>query len=118
MNKKKRSIKKSILLKKKEKKAVATLKEILSQKFNLIDIRLFGSKARGESTPGSDIDIMIEIAESNTDIRYQIYDIIFEINLENDIFISTTIFSRKELEDGPMAESPIYKIIHKEGIPI
>jgi hypothetical protein len=47
-----------------------------------------------------------------------IYDIIFDINLENDTFISTTIFNIKEIEDGPMAESPIYKIICKEGIPI
>ena len=111
-------MKKSILLKKNEQRAIANLKEILSKKFDLIEFRLFGSKARGESTPESDVDVMIEIAESNPDIRLQIYDITFEINLENDTFISMTIFSKKEIEDGPMAESPIYKIIHKEGVPI
>ncbi len=111
-------MKKSILLKENEERAITSLKEILSKKFNLIELRLFGSKARGESTQESDLDVMIEIAESNYDIRSQIYDIIFEINLENDTFISSTIFSKKELEDGPMGESPIYKIIHKEGVPI
>lgn len=111
-------MKKSMLLKKNEERAIIKLKEILSKRFNLIELRLFGSKARGDSTSESDIDVMIEIAESNPDIRLQIYDIIFEINLENDTFISTTIFSKKEIEDGPMGESPIYKIIHKEGVPI
>lgn len=111
-------MKKSMLLKKNEERAIIKLKEILSKRFNLIELRLFGSKARGDSTSESDIDVMIEIAESNPDIRSQISDIIFEINLENDTFISTTIFSKKEIEDGPMGESPIYKIIHKEGVPI
>ena len=111
-------MKKSILLKENEERAITRLNEILSKKINLIELRLFGSKARGESTQESDLDVMIEIAESNYDIRSQIYDIIFEINLENDTFISSTIFSKKELEDGPMGESPIYKIIHKEGVPI
>lgn len=111
-------MKKSVLLKENEEKAVENLKKILSKKFNIVEMRLFGSKARGDNTPGSDIDVMIEIAEAGPYIRSQIYDIIFEINLENDTFISTTIFSKKEIEDGPMAESPIYKVIQKEGIPI
>lgn len=106
------------MLKRNEERAITTLKEILSKKFNLIELRLFGSKVRGEDTSESDIDVMIEIGEYNPDIRSEIYDIIFEINLENDTFISVIIFSTKEIEDGPMAEYPIYKIIHKEGVPI
>jgi predicted nucleotidyltransferase len=108
-------MKESIVLKENEKRAITMLKKILSEKYNIIELRLFGSKACGESTPESDMDVMIKIDECNSGIRSQIYDIIFEINLENDTFISTTIFGKKEIEDGPMAESPIYKIIHKEG---
>jgi len=59
--------------------------------------------------------VMIELDEYNPDIKSQIYDIVFEINLENDTFISTTIFSKKEIEDGPLSESPIYKAILREG---
>lgn len=61
---------------------------------------------------------MIEIADSNPEIEAQINDITFEINLQNDSFISVIIFSRKELEEGPLAESPIYKMIQREGLPI
>jgi predicted nucleotidyltransferase len=111
-------MKKSNLLKENEERAIRSLKKILSEKFDLVEIRLFGSKARGESTPDSDMDVMIEIVESNPYVRFGIYDVIFEINLENDTFISASIFSKKEIEDGPMGESPLYKIIHKEGIPI
>jgi predicted nucleotidyltransferase len=106
---------KRLTLKKNEEKALRTLKKELSRRFNVIGLRVFGSKARGEDTPESDIDVMIELDECNPDIKSKIYDIVFEINLKNDIFISTTIFSRKEIEDGPLSESPIYKAILREG---
>lgn len=111
-------MKKNLALKKNEEKAIRILKEALSKRFNIIDLRIFGSKVRGEDTPESDIDVMIEIDEWNPDIKSQIYDIVFDINLANDTFISTTIFSKKEIEDGPMSESPIYKVIQREGVSI
>jgi len=106
------------ILKENEERALKILKEALGNKFDIIDLRLFGSKARGESSHESDIDVMIEVTDISPEIEAQIDDMIFEINLENDSFISAVIFSRKELEEGPLAESPIYKIVQKEGVPI
>ena len=111
-------IKKHLSLSKNEEVAIRRLKEVLSEKFSLLDFRIFGSKARGDDTPESDIDVMIEIDESNPDIESQMDDIIFKINIENDTLISATFFTKKELDEGPMSESPIYKVIQKEGISI
>jgi len=106
---------KRLKLKKNEEKALRVLKDELSRNFDVINLRVFGSKVRGEDTPESDIDVMIELDEYNPDIKSQIYDIIFDINLENDTFISATIFTKKEIEEGPLSESPIYKAIMREG---
>lgn len=105
-------------IKKNELTAIESLKKELSSKFNLVDLRIFGSKVRGEDTPESDIDVFIEIDNINSDIESEIDDIVYKINLENDTFISTIIFGKKEIEEGPMSESPIYKVILKEGVPI
>jgi len=105
-------------LKENEERALKALKEALSKKFHLVDLRLFGSRARGEGDLESDLDVMIEIAESNPGIEAQIDDIIFEINLQNDSFISAVIFEKKEVDVGPLSESPLYKIIQREGLPI
>ena len=105
-------------LKKNEVTAIENLKKDLSSRFNLVDLRIFGSKVRREDTPESDIDVFIEIDNINSDIESEIDDIVYKINLENDTFISTIIFGRKEIEEGPMSESPIYKVILKEGVPI
>jgi predicted nucleotidyltransferase len=101
-----------------EKKAIKALHAGLSEKFSLVDFRLFGSKARGKCDDYSDVDVMIEVAELNPQIENQIDDMIYEINLAHDSFISAILFSREELEEGPLSESPIYKIIQKEGVQI
>ena len=46
-----------------EKEALGALREILFNRYPVIDFRLFGSKARGEGRHDSDLDVMIEIPE-------------------------------------------------------
>jgi predicted nucleotidyltransferase len=103
-------------LKRNEEIALKALKERLISSYSILDFRIFGSKIRGEDTSQSDIDVMIKIAELNPGIESDIYDIVFDVNLENDCFISVIIFSKEEIENGPMSESPIYKTIMREGI--
>lgn len=104
------------MLNEKEKEAVLRLKAVLKEKIKIIDFRLFGSRARGDASSASDIDIMIEVEEYTPVIESLIDDIVFETNLAYDCFISTVIFSKKELEEGPLDESPLYKVIEREGI--
>lgn len=99
-----------------EERALKELKDRLSQHFNILDFKLYGSKAKGTDTQGSDLDVMILLKELTPDIESQIDDLVFEINLEYDCFITALFFSQKELEAGPLSESPIYKKILQEGI--
>lgn len=101
-----------------ELQALQQFKEKVGKKFPLIDFILFGSKARGDSTDESDLDVMIVTEENTPQVRAELYDISFEINLEYAIYISATIFDRKELNEGPFSESPLYKAIQREGIPL
>ena len=87
-------------------------------KYSIIDMRLYGSKARGEGREGSDLDVMIEIPGYDRAMVAEIDSIIYRINLEHDVFISAVVFGKDELEEGPMSEAPIYKVIQREGIPL
>jgi predicted nucleotidyltransferase len=107
---------KDIKLTDNERAAVLRFKEVLTMKYNILDFCIFGSKARGDASPESDIDIMIEIEDNRPEIASEIRNLAFEINLDYDCFITTTIFSRKELEEGPLSESPLYKTIEMEGV--
>jgi predicted nucleotidyltransferase len=107
-----------MVLKKKETGALRALKEEIGRRYPILDFRVFGSKARGDDSPYSDIDVMVEVPELSPSIESEIYDLVFDINLKNDCFISLTIFTSREIEEGPMSESPIYKTIMKEGVPV
>ncbi|OGL49500.1 MAG: hypothetical protein A3C43_03115 [Candidatus Schekmanbacteria bacterium RIFCSPHIGHO2_02_FULL_38_11] len=105
-------------IKENEKSALLELKKKLQERYGLLDFRIFGSKARGEDSPDSDIDVMIKLPEISFVIESEIDKIIFSINLKNDCFITAVIFGKKELEEGPMDQSPLYKAIEREGITI
>ena len=99
-----------------EKKALNALRTALLENYSLLDLRLFGSKAKGTDSHDSDLDVMIVLEDYSPSIESEIDDLIFEINLKYNCFITALYFSRKELELGPLAESPIYKKILQEGI--
>ncbi len=105
-------------LTKKETRALKELRKSLTGEYPVIDMRLYGSKARGDADPDSDLDVMIELSDCNPQIMADIDERVYQINLEHDVLISTLIFGRSELETGPMSESPIYKVIQLEGIPL
>ena len=101
-----------------EERALKVLRKHLFEKYPIVAFRLFGSKARGEGRADSDLDGIITIPVNDPVIVADIDDIIYRINLDHDVFISAMIFGRDEIEEGPMSESPIYKIIQKEGVPL
>lgn len=99
-----------------EQQALKLLRDQIFSKYKVLDFRLFGSKARGEGRTDSDLDVMIELPVNDQNIVSDIDDIIFRINLDHDVFISAVIFGRDEIEEGPMSEAPIYKVIQREGV--
>ncbi|MEN6334143.1 MAG: nucleotidyltransferase domain-containing protein [Phycisphaerales bacterium] len=101
-----------------EKTALAELKRVLRERWAAISVVVYGSKARGDDTPDSDIDVMVVLEDYTPEIEAAVDEAVYEINLAHDCLISIVIFSRRELEEGPLAESPLYKGILVEGVPV
>ena len=99
-----------------EKKALDELKNKLIRDHDLLDFRIYGSKARGTDLEDSDLDVMVLLENTSPSIESEIDNLIFEINLKYDCFITALYFCREELETGPLTESPIYRKILQEGI--
>lgn len=95
---------------------VRELRQRLSSVALLIDLRVFGSRARGDAAPDSDLDVFIEVETITPEMRQQITDIAWEVGFANDRVISTIVVTREQLERGPMCASPLLAHIEREGI--
>jgi len=98
-------------------RAIKELKQELFQKFNILNIILFGSTVRSESDPESDIDMLIITTKLLSRFeRHQITDIVFEINLKHNTNFSTLVIDKESWENGPITVLPIHDEILKDGV--
>jgi len=95
---------------------IKKLSQRLKRSLNIIEVILFGSRARGTNETDSDFDVCIIVEDLNTTIRDLIFTIAWEISLEEGVVITPLIFKREEVQDSPITESPIYNTILREGI--
>ncbi|MEA3476434.1 MAG: nucleotidyltransferase domain-containing protein [Candidatus Cloacimonadota bacterium] len=94
------------------------LKIEIEKDLNVTDMRIFGSRARDDFEEDSDLDVYIELENNSSEIEDKIFHIVWKIGFENELVITTIIFTRDELENGPMKFSPIYRNIMREGVTV
>jgi len=81
-----------------------------------VQVILYGSRARRDSTLFSDMDICIIGKEWNKELRDKIYEVAWEVSFEEGMVIVPVIFEEKEWLDSPLSESPFCKAVRREGI--
>ncbi len=96
------------------KKFVSTIKQELSNQ--LIETIIFGSKARGDYSPDSDIDILIVLSKRSKELVDSLYEKLLDIELEYDSKISLTIFSKAEYLLNLDAHTPFMESLLNEGV--
>lgn len=106
-------------LKTDEKQALNELIDKLKRRYKnqLLDIKLFGSKVRGDFDAASDIDVFI-VFDCDVDWKFkdQIYALIFDIDLKYDVLISARIYSKKKLIEKRMQALPFIQNVQEHGV--
>ncbi len=87
---------------------------------HIVDLRLFGSVARENARPDSDIDILVVVKPSaeRGRLERQTVDIAFDVNLEHDLYISPRVLASEMLDDPVWGQTPFLKAVRREGVPI
>jgi len=104
----------------KEHQAIKTFLDRLRQRYpgQILQAVLFGSKARGDSGPYSDIDILIIVEEENWPLRGEISTIAAQVSLEYDVLIGPRVIGRERWESMKRRRFSLYRNIAAEGIPL
>jgi uncharacterized protein len=97
-------------------KIAREFKKRLADAVEIVDLRVYGSKARGDDDEYSDLDVFIEVVRLDRKTRDLISEIAWQTSLENSIVISPLVFSVDEIQNSPLRASPILLNIREEGI--
>lgn len=87
---------------------------------SLSKVILYGSYARGDNHDFSDVDLMILVKMSDSEIKRienDVYDIAFEIEIETGIDISPIIKNEAQYEYW-VDTLPLYRNVRDEGVVI
>ncbi len=90
----------------------------LREHFPDADIWGFGSRARGDATKESDLDVCVVVEGLKHADRQTIRYIAWEVGFEHEMLVSTVIYSKDEFEYGPYSESPLVLNILQEGVTV
>ena len=78
---------------------------------------LFGSKARGDSQPDSDIDLLLIVDEESWAMRRAISTLAAQVSLEHGVLLGPRVIGRARWERMKQHRFSLYRNIAAEGIP-
>lgn len=84
----------------------------------VVDLRLFGSTARGEAHEESDVDIAVVLDTVDWDTRAQAIDLATTVGLEMDLLLSPTVLDRETFDRWLRQERALARDIVDQGIPL
>lgn len=79
---------------------------------------LFGSKARGDSEPWSDIDILIIVDDEDWRFQHAISTLAARVSLEYDVLIGPRVIGQERWERMKRYGFGLYQNVIAEGIPL
>jgi predicted nucleotidyltransferase len=84
----------------------------------ILSVTLFGSKARGDSDPESDVDLLLVVDAESRQFRSQLWRIASDVSLEYGMVISVRIFAQDRWAETCRLRLPLYRAVAAEGIPL
>ncbi len=106
-------------MKKFDNKILKKFKSLLQKKLDVYKVVLFGSRARGDHTEYSDMDVLVVLnsATNESDLEY-VSECSWAAGFEHGIVIVPIVYSREVWENSPERASLLALAVEKEGVQI
>jgi predicted nucleotidyltransferase len=100
-----------------DKTVLERFKSLLLKSVDLHKMILFGSRARGDADPHSDMDVVVILnGMIDDEVRDFISDCAWEAGFVHGIVLVPVVFTRDEWDNSPERSSPFVKTVETEGV--
>jgi predicted nucleotidyltransferase len=82
----------------------------------LVELRLFGSKARGDARPDSDLDVLVVVTGDRVRAEDLVIDAAFDVNVASDLYISPRVVTATSLTDPVWRTTLFVQTVTREGV--
>jgi predicted nucleotidyltransferase len=83
---------------------------------NLLALRLFGSRARGEGSEESDLDVLVVLRDKDRVTCRRIVQTALDADLTHGVNLAPTIVTQAEYDRNREYQTPFYRNVEREGI--
>ena len=97
---------------------IETFKSLVSERVKVHEVRAFGSRARGDAAPESDLDVLIVVESLDHETEKYISDCAWEAGFPEDIVIIPVVISIDTLKNSPVRESVFIRNVYRDGVAV
>ena len=96
----------------------AFLREISPVCGEVVELYLYGSRARGDHRPDSDYDVFVVLRERTRDTIDLLYDAVVEVVCETGSLVSLKTVSREQFRRLVVEGNPLVANVLQDGVPL
>lgn len=85
---------------------------------DIVRVYAFGSRIRGDHSPDSDLDIVVELQSVSAAKKRKVRDIAWALGLELELVISTIVVAEADFERGLLSDSLLAISVRRDGIQV
>jgi len=79
-------------------------------------VTLFGSWARGDAMPDSDVDLLTVVPQRSPEVEERVWDVAWRLSLAAERLLAACVVGEDELP--LLSSSPLWGQLRREGIPV